>query len=209
MYSAYKLNKQGDNIQPWHTPFPIWNQSIVPCLVLTVAYWPAYRFLRRQVRWSAIPISWKIFQFVVIYMVKGFGVISKAEVDVFLKFSCFFYNTMDLGNLISSSSVFSKSNMNIWEFSVHILLKHGLENFQHCFASMWDECDCTVVLTYFGIALLWNWNENWPIPVLWPLLSFPISWHIECSTFTASSFRIWNSLTVSITSASFVCSDAS
>ena len=58
---AYKLNKQGDNIQPWHTPFPIWNQSVVPCPVLTFASWPAYRFLRRQVRWSDIPISWRIF----------------------------------------------------------------------------------------------------------------------------------------------------
>ena len=61
MYSAYKLNKQGDNIQPWRTPFLIWNQSVVPCLVSTVASWPAYRFLRRQVRWSGIPISWRIF----------------------------------------------------------------------------------------------------------------------------------------------------
>ena len=61
VYSAYKLNKQGDNIQPWRTPFPIWNQSVVPCLVLTVASWPAYRFLRRQVRWSGIPISFRIF----------------------------------------------------------------------------------------------------------------------------------------------------
>ena len=61
MYSAYKLNKQGDNIQPWCTPFLIWNQSVVPCLVLTVASWPAYRFLRRQVRWSGIPISLRIF----------------------------------------------------------------------------------------------------------------------------------------------------
>ena len=61
MYSAYKLNKQGDNIQPWCTPFPIWNQSIVPRLVLIVASWPAYRFLRRQVRWSGIPISLRIF----------------------------------------------------------------------------------------------------------------------------------------------------
>ena len=58
MYSVYKLNKQGDNIQPWHTPFPIWNQSVVPCPVLTVASWPAYGFLKRQVRWSGIPISW-------------------------------------------------------------------------------------------------------------------------------------------------------
>ena len=57
MYSAYKLNEQGDNIQPWHTPFPIWNQSVVPCPVLTVASWPAYRFLKRQVRWSCIPID--------------------------------------------------------------------------------------------------------------------------------------------------------
>ena len=55
MYSAYKLNKQGDNILPWRTPFPIWNQSVVPCPVLTVASWPAYRFLKRQVRWSGIP----------------------------------------------------------------------------------------------------------------------------------------------------------
>ena len=61
MYSAYKLNKQGDNIQPWCTPFPIWKQSIVSCPVLTVASWPAYRFLRRQVRRSGIPISWRIF----------------------------------------------------------------------------------------------------------------------------------------------------
>ena len=61
MYSAYKLNKQGDNIQPWCTPFPIWNQSVVPCRVLTDASWPAYNYLRRQVRWSGIPISWRIF----------------------------------------------------------------------------------------------------------------------------------------------------
>ena len=65
--SAYKLNKQGDNIHPWHTPLPIWNQSIVPCPVLTVASWPAYRFLRRQVKWSGIPIYWQIFQFVGIH----------------------------------------------------------------------------------------------------------------------------------------------
>ena len=61
MYSAYKLNNQGDNIQPWHTPFLIWNQSVIPCPVLTVASWPAYRFLRKQVKWSGTPISWTIF----------------------------------------------------------------------------------------------------------------------------------------------------
>ena len=61
MYSAYELNKQGDNIQPWCTPFPIWNQSVVPCPVLTVASWPAYRLLKRQARWSGTTISFRIF----------------------------------------------------------------------------------------------------------------------------------------------------
>ena len=78
---------------------------------------------------------------------------------------------------------------------VHMLLKPGLENFEHYFASMWDDCNCTVVWTFFGIVFLWDWNENWSFPVLWLLLSFQICWHIECSTFIASSFRIWNSST--------------
>ena len=167
IYSAYKLNKQGDNIQPWHTPFPIWNQSVVPCPVRTVASWPAYRFRRRQVRWSGISISWRIFQFDVIHTVKGFGVVNKVTVDGFLELSCFFNDPMDVGNF-----AFSKSSLNIWKFTLHILLKTGLENFEHYFASMWDECNCVVVWTFFGIAFLWDWNENWPFPVLWPLLSF-------------------------------------
>ena len=75
-------------------------------------------------------------QFVVIYTVKGFGVINKAEVDVFLELSCFFYNPMDVGNLISGSSAFSKSSLNIWKFTVHVLLKPGLENFEHYFTSL-------------------------------------------------------------------------
>ena len=85
MYSAYKLNKQGDKIQPWCTPFPILNQSVVPDSVLTVASELAYNFLRRQVRWSSIPISWRIFQFVVIHTVKGFNVVNEAEADVYYK----------------------------------------------------------------------------------------------------------------------------
>ena len=83
MYSACKLNKQGDNIQPWRTPFPIWKQSVDPCPVLTIVSWCAYRFLKRQVRWSGIPISIRIFQFLVIHTVKGFGIVNKAEIDVF------------------------------------------------------------------------------------------------------------------------------
>ena len=89
MYSAYKLNKQGDNIQPWCTHFPIWKQSVVPCPVLTVASWSAYRFLRRQVRQSGFPVSKNFPQFVVIHAVKGFGIVNKAEIDVFLELSCF------------------------------------------------------------------------------------------------------------------------
>ena len=111
-------------------------------------------------------------QFVMIHTVKGFGIVNKAEVDVFLEPSCFFYDPMDAGNLISGSSAFPKSSLNIWKFTAHILLKPGLENFEHCFANMWDECNCVVVLTFFGIAFLWDWNGNWPFPALWPLLSF-------------------------------------
>ena len=74
-------------------------------------------------------------QFVVIYTVKGFGVLNKAEVDVFLEFSCFLYDPTDVGNLISGSSVSSKSSLSIWNFTVHILLKPGLNNFEHYFAS--------------------------------------------------------------------------
>ena len=70
-------------------------------------------------------------QFVVIHIVKGFGIVNKAEVNVFLELSCFFDDPMDVGNLISGSSVFSKSSLNIWKFMVHVLLKPGLENFEH------------------------------------------------------------------------------
>ena len=75
-------------------------------------------------------------QFVVIYTVKGFGVFNEAEIGVFLEFSCFFYDPMDVGNLISDSSAFSKSNLNMWRFLVHVLLKPSLKNFEHYFASM-------------------------------------------------------------------------
>ena len=86
MYSAFKFNKQGDNIQPWCTPFPILNQFIVPCPVLTVASWPTYSFLRRQVRWSGIPISLRIFHSLLIHTIKVFSIVNAAEVGVFLEF---------------------------------------------------------------------------------------------------------------------------
>ena len=104
-------------------------------------------------------------QFVVIHTVKGFGIVNKAEGDLFLELSSFFYDLTDVGNLISGSFEFSKSNLNIWKFSVHVLLKPGLENFEHYFASVWDECNYVVVWTFLGIAFLWDWDENFSSPV--------------------------------------------
>ena len=132
-------------------------------------------------------------QFIVIHTVKGFGIVNKAEADVFLELSCFFDDPADVGNLVSGSSAFSKTSLNIRKFTVHILLKPGLENFQHYFASVWDECNSVRVLWH---CLSLDWNENWPFPVLWPLLSFPnlLAYWLQ-HFITASSFRIWNSST--------------
>ena len=126
----------------------------------------------RQVIWYSHLFK-NFSQFVVIHTVKGFRVVKKAKVDVFLGLSCFFDDPVDVDNLISGSSAFSKSSLNIWKFTVHVLLKPDLENFEHCFTSVWDECNCAVVWAFFGIAFLWYCNENWPFPVLWPGLSFP------------------------------------
>ena len=89
----------------------------------------------------------------VIHTVKSFGIVNKAEIDVFLELSCLFDNPADVGNFISGSSAFSKSRLNIWKFTVHVLLKPGLENFEHYFTSVWDECNCVVVWAFFGIGL--------------------------------------------------------
>ena len=103
------------------------------------------------------------------------GAAAAAAADVILELSCFFYDPVDVGSrcLVCDSSAFSKSSLHIWKFSVHIPLKPCLENFEHYFACMWDECNCAVVCKFFRIAFLWDWNENWPFPVLQPLLSFP------------------------------------
>ena len=113
-------------------------------------------------------------QFIVIHTVKSFGIVNRAEIDVSLELFCFFNDALNVGNLISGPSAFSKTDFNIWKFKVHVLLKPGLENFEHyLLASIWDECNCAVVGTFFGFAFLWDWNETWPFPVLCPLLSFP------------------------------------
>ena len=102
-------------------------------------------------------------QFVMIHTVKSFGIVNEAEVGIFLEFSGFFYDPADVGNLISGSSAFSKTFLNIWKFTVHVMLKPGLESFEHYFTSMWDECNCAIVWIFFSIAFLWDWNENWPL----------------------------------------------
>ena len=94
-----------------------------------------------------------------IHTVKGFGIVNKAEIDVFLELSCFFHDTEDAGNLISGFSAFSKSSLTMWKFTVHRLLKPGLENFEHYSTSLRDECNCAVVWAFFCIAFLSNWSE--------------------------------------------------
>ena len=132
-------------------------------------------------------------QFIVIHTVKGFGIVNKAEIDVFLELSCFFHDLADVDNLISSSFAFSETSLNIWKFTLRILLKPGLENFEHYFTSMWDECNCAVIsgffrLPFFGIGMKTDIFQS--CGHCWV---FQICWHIECSTFTGSSFRIWKS----------------
>ena len=134
-------------------------------------------------------------QFIVIHTVKGFGIVNIPEIDVFLELSCFFNDPADVGNLISGSSAFSKTSLNISKVTVHLFLKPPLENFEHYFTSLWDECNCAVVWAFFGIVFLWNWNENLLFQSCGHYCAFQICWHIECSTFTASSFRIWISST--------------
>ena len=170
------LDKHCDNIQPWCIPFPILNQSVVPCWVLIVAFWPSCWSLRRQEKWSGIPISLRIFQFVVIHTVKGFSIVNEAKVEFFLEFPCFLYDPLDVSNLISGSSAFSKSNLYIWKFSVHILLKPSLKDLEHYLASMWN-LEHSLHLSSGGIDLnlfggchdcikAWGWkpglNLQWP-----------------------------------------------
>ena len=147
-----------------------------------------------QVVWYA-HLFQKCPQFIVIHTVKGFGIVNKAEIDVCLELSSFFHDPADVGNSISGSSAFSKNSLNIWKFTVYILLEPGLKNFEHYFTSMWDECNCAVVWAFFGIAFLWDWNETDLFQSCGHCWVFQICWQIECRTFTASSFRIWNSST--------------
>ena len=158
MFSAHKLNKQFENIQPWCTPFHIWNQSIVPCPVLILTCKRIFQEAG-QVVWYA-HLFQNFPQFIVIHTVKGFEVVNKVKVDVFLQLSCFFNDPMDVGNLISGSSAFSKSNLNIWN-----------SWFTYCWSLAWRILSitllaCEIVQLCGSLNILchclWDWNENWP-----------------------------------------------
>ena len=113
-----------------------------------------------------------------IHTVKGFSVVNEAEVDVFLEYPCFFHDPTVFGNLISGSSAFSKSSLYIWKFLIHVLLKPSLKDFEHYFASMWNEHNCMVVWTFFGASPVaqmvknlpavhetWVWSLGWEDPL--------------------------------------------
>ena len=168
MCSAYKLNKQSDKYTALMYSFP--SLELVCCSMSG----SNCCFLRCiQVSWEAGQVVWyfhlmKNFpQFVVIHTVKGF---KWSRSRCFLEFPWFLHDPVNIGNLISGSSGFSKSSLYIWKFLVYVLLKLSLKYFEHKLALTWNECNCMVVWTFFCIALLWDWNENWPFPVLWPLL---------------------------------------
>ena len=147
-------------------------------------------------------------QFVVIHKVKGFGIVSKTEIDVFLELSCFFDDPADVGNLISGSSAFSTSNLYIWRFLVHVLLKPSFENFEHYSANVWDECSCAVVWAFFGIVFFGTGMKVDLFQSCGHCWVFHICWHIVCSIFTESSSRIWNSSTGIPSPPLAFCSDA-
>ena len=111
-------------------------------------------------------------QCVMMHTVKGFSIVNEAEIDVFLEFPCFLYDPVNVGNLISGASAFSKSSVDICKFWVHILLKPSLKDFERNLASMWNECSGVIVWTFFVIAVLWDWNENCPFPA-WPFFNLP------------------------------------
>ena len=168
MYSAYKLNNQGHNIQPELTPSLIWNQSVVPYTVLFLTCIQISQEAGQVVWYSHLLKNFP--QFVVIHIVKGFGIVNKADVDVFLKHSCFFNDPTDVGNLISGSSAFSKTSLNIWKFSIHVLLRLAWTIFSITLLA----CEMSAIVFEQSLAFLFLGLEwNLPYPFLWPLLSFP------------------------------------
>ena len=194
-YSAYKLNRSGDSIQPWRIPFPIWNQvcfsiSGSNCHFLT---WIKVSQEADKVVWYSY--LFKNFpQFVVIHTVKDFSIVNEAEIEVFffLNFSGFLHDPENVDNLISGSPAFSKSDLYTWKFSVHVLLKSILKDFKNDLSSMWNELNVwyfehSLALPIFGIGMKTDFFQS--CGHCW---IFQICQCIECSTFTVS-FSAWSS----------------
>ena len=120
------------------------------------------------------------------------GFYNEAKVDIFPEFPSFLCDPINVVNLIPGSSAFSKSSLYIWKFSVHILLNPSLKDFEHDLVNMWNECNCAVVWTFFGVVLFWECNETDLFQSCGHGWVFQICWHIECGTLTTSPLRIWS-----------------
>ena len=153
MYSAYKL-KAG-----WQYTALMYSFSYLKPVCCSMSSSNCCFLTCIQISQEAGQVVWysHLFQnfpqLIVIHTVEGFGIVNKAEIDVFLELSCFFHDPADVGNLISGFSAFSKTSLNIREFTVHVLLKPGLENLEHYFTTMWDKCNCVVGWPFFGNLL--------------------------------------------------------
>ena len=159
MYSAHELHKQGDNIQPWHTPFPIWNQSIVPCPVLTVASWPAYRFLRRQGRWSGIPVSWRIFHSL-LWSTQSKALVESLKQMFFWNFLAFLMIQRIL------AEAFSKSSLN-WKILCPCTVEAWLGEFWAllCYCVRWAQLCSSVNILWHCLSLGSEWKLTFSSPV--------------------------------------------
>ena len=193
MYSAYKLNKQGNSIQPCHSPSWFWTSHLFMlgsnCCFLTHLH--VSQEAGQEVWYSHLFKNFP--RFVVIHAVEGFCVVSKAEVGVFLEFLAFSLIQWMLAVWPLVSLPFLNPAVYIWKFSVHILLKPSLKDFEHNITSMRNEHNSLVVWTFFGAAFLWVGMENDPFQCCGHWCVFHICWHIDCSSLTESSFVIWNS----------------
>ena len=183
MYSAYKLNNQGDNIQPWRTPFPIWNQSVVACPVLTVASWPAYRFLKKQVRWSGSPISFRIFHSQRLWHSQS------------SRNRCFFWNSLAFSMIQRMLAIWSLVPLPF----LNRAWTSGSSQFTYCWNLAWGILSITLLVCEMS-GIVQSFEHSLALPFFGIVMKtdlfqscghcwvFQICWHIECSTFTASSF---------------------
>ena len=179
MYSEYKLNKQSDCSQPCHTHFPIVNQSVIQCPVLTVASWPAYRFLRRQVRWPSTPINLRIFYSLLwFFTVKGFSIVNEAEIGSFSRIPLLSPWLMNVDSLICLLCPFETQLVH-WNFSVQVPLKPTLKDFEITLL----DCEVSTVMCILCASL----NIVWHCPTLRLEWRLPFSSPVATAEFSKSA----------------------